>query len=112
MAFNLDPAQGEECGRIIQDNLNGKIFEPIQAAYQAMTEAGQNTVTDAILTKFQNVEHLYNESVLPQFQAINKNIGEYTELAYMMHTKNVDETVSAVNVDPVADAGFADAFGI
>ena len=30
----------------------------------------------------------------------------------MMHTKNVDETVSDVNVDPVADAGFADAFGI
>lgn len=112
MAFNLDPAQGEECGRIIQDNLNGKIFEPIQEAYKSMAEAGENTVVEAILTKFQNVERLYNESVLPQFEAIYKNIGEYTELAYMMHTKNVDETVSAVNVDPVADAGFADAFGI
>ena len=64
------------------------------------------------LTKFQNVERLYNDKVLPCFEAINKNISEYTELAYMMHTKNVDETVSDVNVDPVADAGFADAFGI
>ena len=108
MAFNLDPAQGEECGRIIQDSLNGKIFEPIQEAYKAVTEAGENTVTNSILTKFQNVERLYNDKVLPCFEAIN----EYTELAYMMHTKNVDETVSDVNVDPVADAGFADAFGI
>ena len=65
-----------------------------------------------MLTKFQNVERLYNDSVLPQFEAINRNIGEYTELAHMMHAKNVDETVSAVNVDPVADAGFAEAFGI
>lgn len=112
MAFNLDPAQGEECGRIIQDSLNGKVFEPIQEAYKAVTEAGENTVTNSILTKFQNVERLYNDKVLPCFEAINKNISEYTELAYMMHTKNVDETVSDVNVDPVADAGFADAFGI
>lgn len=112
MAFNLDPAQGEEVGRIIQDSLNGKIFEPIQEAYKAMTEAGENTITNAILDKFHKVEKLYNDSVLPSFEAIHKNISEYTDLAYMMHTKNVDESVSDVAVDPVQDAGFAEGMGL
>lgn len=112
MAFNLDPAKSEECTRILKDQLNGKLFEPIQEAYKAMTEAGENTITNAILAKFQKLEQTYNDEVLPNFEAINKNLGEFTELAHMMHTKNVDETVTAVAVDPVQDAGFADAFGI
>ncbi len=110
--FNLDPAQGEECAAILRDQLNGAIFEPILEAYQAMTESGENTVTNAYLDKFKKLQQVYNDDVLPNFEAVNTNLGEYTELAYMMHNKQVDETVSAVNVDPIQNAGFADAFGI
>lgn len=110
--FNLDPALGEECAAILKSQMNGDILDSIIEAYNAMVVTGENTVTNAYLAKFGKIEQEYNDNILPALDAINKNFGEYTELAYMMHTKQVDETIASTPIDPIADSGFAEGFSI
>lgn len=110
--FNLDPELGTRVSENLSKILNGDITNSISTAYIAMTKQGENNLTEQFKKKFINIQNFYNDSVIPAMTAVQTNLDEYTDLANYMNKIEIDISIKAEAIDPIENAGFAEAMNI
>lgn len=110
--FNLDPELGTRVSENLLKILNGDVTNSISTAYIAMTKQGENNLTEQFKKKFINIQNFYNDSVIPAMAAVQTNLDEYTDLANYMNKIEIDTSIKAEAIDPIENAGFAEAMNI
>lgn len=107
--YKMDPKLGEELVRVMHSELNGVLLDYMAAGFAAVEASGDNTIAEQMKEKFNKIANFYNGEYMDVLKAVEENATEYTDFAEFLSKMQLDQSVKQQDIDPVKNAGFAEA---